>query len=208
MGAIAKRIARLLEVQTRLSPPLISGLNPPADKEDISRAEQELGIEFPSDLCELLLCANGQPYMTEGVSPIFPGHRFAETGWQGRASYGWLLSLDEIVERVKWFREQYDEFGESSDEPFELIGPVVFHRQFIEFTASENSDNLVVDLQPSHGGTVGQVVMMRTQPCQLAVLAPSLSEFLDLIIDGFQQGRYLPNCHGEIPVWWDGGWDD
>ncbi len=100
---------------------------------------------------------------------------------------------------MKWFREQYDECGESSEEPFERTGPVVFHRQFIEFTASENSDNLVVDLQPSHGGTVGQVVMMRTQPCQLGVLAPIIGEFLDLIIDGFLQGRYLPNCKGEIP---------
>lgn len=208
---IAQKIAELNEIHAQLTPPLISRLNPPAAPEEITAAERELGVQFPSDLRELLLCVNGQPYRSGmEVSPFLPGHRFADAdvGWGGRASYGWLLSLEEIVERVKWSREMYDEVGESEDEPFKLTGPVVFHNRFIDFTASENSDNLVVDLQPAPGGTVGQVVMMMTQPCQLGVIAPGISEFLDLIIEGFRRGRYLPNCEGEIPVWWDGGWDE
>ncbi len=68
MGKIAEKMALLLEIQAKLSPPLISRLNPPAHFEDIERAEQELGVVFPSDLRELLLCADGQPFLTEDVA--------------------------------------------------------------------------------------------------------------------------------------------
>jgi cell wall assembly regulator SMI1 len=64
-------------------------------------------------------------------------------------------------------------------------------------------------MNPAPGGHVGQVVMMNTQPCHLAVLAPSLGVFLDMLIDGFQTGRFLPFGEEEgTPVWWDGGWEN
>lgn len=203
---IAHKISRLLGIQSTLQPPYKTILNPPAVLSDIRKAESELEVEFPADLVELLLFANGQPYDKEPTSPIFPGVRFADIGWRGRASYGWLLSLEEIVERVIWTRQQYQEFGESEDEPFVLTGPVCYHNRFIDFTASENSDNLVLDLLPPVGGTIGQVVMMSTQPCHLGVLAPSISDFLDLVIEGFLNGRFLPYDDEECQPWWDGGW--
>ena len=203
---IADQVSKLLEIYATLEPPLVAGLNAPAHSSEIWNAERELDVEFPEDLRELLLCANGQPYQTATVSLFIPGYRFADTGWRGRASYGWLLDADQIAQRTKWTREEYEQFAGSHDETFELTGPVYFHNRFIDFTASENSDNLVLDLMPAPGGSVGQVVMMSTQPCHLAVLAPSIASFLDLIIDGFSQHRFLPNCDGQCPVWWDGGW--
>ncbi len=204
---IADQIETLLKLYAALSPPLVSSLNPPASAFEIEDAENELQIDFPSELKQLLMSANGQPYMTEEVSPFIPGFRFADTGWQGRASYGWLLDVKEIVQWLKNKRELYPVYLESTDETFELTGPVQFHDRFIDFTASENSDNLLLDMKPAPGGSVGQVVMMNTQPCQLAVLAPSIGVFLDLLIDGFQKGRFLPFGEEDIcPVWWDGGW--
>lgn len=204
---ILQKLSRLIEIQSTLKPLYKTVLNPPAKLSDIRRAERDLQVEFPSELVEVLLFANGQPYDQESTSPIFPGVRFADIGWRGRASYGWLMSIDEIVERVKWTRQEYEEFGESPDEPFVLTGPVCYHNRFIDFTASENSDNLVIDLMPAAGGSVGQVVMMSTQPCHLGVLAPSISEFLDIVIDGFLSGRFLPFDDEEYQPWWDGGWD-
>lgn len=203
---IAQKISRLLEIQSTLAPPYKAVLNPPATIEEVRNAERELNVELPSELVELLLFANGQPYLKETISPIFPGVRFADIGWRGQASYGWLSSIDEIVERVNWARQEYEEYGESPDEPFELTGPVCYHNSFIDFTASENSDNLVIDLMPAAGGSIGQVVMMSTQPCHLGVLAPSISDFLDLVIEGFLNGRFLPCSDEECQPWWDGGW--
>ena len=203
---IAKKLTRLLEIQSTLEPPYKTALNPPAKQGDVRNAESELQVDFPSDLVELLLFANGQPYDKENTSPIFPGVRFADIGWRGRASYGWLLSIDEIVERVKWTRQEYEEFGESPEEPFELTGPVCYHNRFIDFTASENSDNLLIDLMPPAGGSIGQVVMMSTQPCHLGVIASSIGDFLDLVIEGFLNGRFLPYDDEECQAWWDGGW--
>lgn len=203
---IAHKISRLLEIQSTLKPQYRTVLNPPATLADIRKAEAQLQIDFPPDLVELLLFANGQPYYTESTSPIFPGVRFADIGWRGRASYGWLMSIDEIVERVSWTRQEYEEHGESPDEPFELTGPVRFHNHFVDFTASENSDNLVLDLMPPAGGSRGQVVMMSTQPCHLGVLAPSIGDFLDIVIEGFLKRRFLPYDDEECQPWWDGGW--
>ena len=202
---IAHKISRLLEIQSTLAPPYKAVLNPPATIEEVRKAERELNVGFPSDLVELLLFANGQPYCTETTSPIFPGVRFADIGWRGRASYGWLMSIDDIVEQVNWTRQDYED-GDSPDETFELTGPVCFHNGFIDFTASGNSDNLVLDLMPAAGGSMGQVVMMSTQPCHLGVIAPSISDFLDLVIEGFLSGRFLPCSDEEFQPWWDGGW--
>ncbi len=150
----------------------------------------------------------GLTVTSEEVSPFTPGFRFADTGWQGRASYGWLLDVKEIVQWIKTKRELFPQYLESAEETFELTGPVQFHDRFIDFTASENSDNLLLDMIPALGGSVGQVVMMNTQPCHLAVLAPSIGAFLDLLIHGFQNGRFLPyREEGGCPVWWDGGWE-
>lgn len=205
---IAQKISRLLEVQSTLKPLYKAILNPPATLGDVRKAESELQVEFPSDLVELLLFANGQPYDKELTSPIFPGVRFANIGWRSRASYGWLMSLDEIVERVKWTRQEFEECDELPDEPFELTGPVCYHNRFIDFTASENSDNLVVDLMPTAGGSIGQVVMMSTQPCHLGVLAPSIGDFFDIVIEGFLSGRFLPCDDEPCQPWWDGGWEN
>lgn len=202
---IAHKLSRLLEIQSTLKPPYKTVLNPPANLADVRKAECELQVQFPSDFVDVLLFANGQPYRKEHTSPIFPGVRFADIGWRGRASYGWLLPIEEIVESVSVTRQQYEEYDESQDEPFELTGPVCYHNHFIDFTASENSDSLVIDLMPAAGGSIGQVVMMSTQPCHLGVIAPSIGDFLDLVIEGFLNGRFLPCDDEECQPWWDGG---
>jgi cell wall assembly regulator SMI1 len=202
---IADQIKRLVEIHATLTPPLNSELKPPTTHQEIAQAESALNIQFPRDLRELLLFTAGQDYESGRVSPFIPGFRFADTGWQGRASYGYLIGIEEIVQRTNMKREEHEARAESADEAFALSGPVKYHNRFIDFTASFNSDNLVVDMSPDEGGQLGQVVMMRTQPCHLAVIASSISAFFEELIDGFLGGRFLP-YDKECPVWWDGGW--
>ena len=89
-------------------------------------------------------------------------------------------------------------------EPFEAFGPAAYHDHFLVFTATENSDLLAIDLRPGPGGKVGQVVMVRTQPCQVAVLAPGLREFLAGLLAGYSSGRFRADTGGAFPVWTEG----
>lgn len=204
---IRDQIKRLLEIHATLSPPLVSKLLPPVPSEKLDSAEVELGLKLPVELREMLMVTNGQDYFNCSLSPFIPGYRFADCGWEGCASYGFLLGIEEIVQRTLYTREQYSWYLESPDEEFELTGPVKYHDRFIDFTGSFNSDNLVLDMMPENGGHVGQVVMMRTQPCQLAVITPGISALLDKLIEGFLSDRFQP-VDEAFPAWWDGGFDD
>jgi cell wall assembly regulator SMI1 len=165
----------------------------------IESAEATLGLAFPEDLRELLLCANGQD--VSAGCPIFPAHRFAAGDWTGATSFTWLNSVESIVEMTGWLQEEHVAIRDG--EPFATHGPAYYHDRIIGFTSTENSDSLVIDLQPAPGGSVGQVVMVRTQPCQIAVLAPRLRTFLAMILDGYAHGRYRANREGRGPVWSD-----
>lgn len=139
----------------------------------------------------------GQDYPSQNAEPLFPGIRFRGSagnavdmeGIMAFTSAVWLNSLEELVEITECLRGEFEDLGECVDS-FEVNGPARYHDKVIGFTGTENSDSLIIDLQPEAGGTVGQVVMVRTQPFEIAVIAPSLSAFLSDILDGYQSGRF------------------
>lgn len=198
----------LIRVFGSLDPPLNPCFLPPALASDIADAQAELGLSFPDDLKNLLLSTNGQVlggngffYPPEEVDPVFPAIRF-RPGELGTTSSTWLNGAQAIVSTTESARQWYREL--KHDGPFETHGPAYYHDQVISFTTTENSDSLVIDLQPAPGGHVGQVVMVRTQPFQLAVLAPSLTSFLTLVLEGYKSGRFR---FGANPPFLD-DWED
>jgi len=64
------------------------------------------------------------------------------------------------------------------------------HHKHIILTIADDPVSLALDLQPAPGGHVGQVVTINDQPDYTACLAPNLSSYLRLLIDGFRAGRY------------------
>lgn len=181
-------IQRLTSTLERLDPPINPRFHAPATDEEIRSAEESLGLTFPADLKDFLLCYNGQDFFTsenEYGDPLIPMMQQPANG-QGYSHY-WLAGTNDIVEKTVYYRDDFDCFVE---EHFETIGPVRYHDKFIVFTNTENADCLVIDLLPEPGGTVGQVVLFSTQPTQLIVVANSLQQFLQIVADGYASGRF------------------
>lgn len=166
---------------------------PPATDEELRAAEEALCVAFPSSLRELYLCANGQlgelwSYETE---PIVPRFRFAP-GWEGLSAWGWLCPLARVVELTQLYREEMDENGcfEWDDEGVVCHGPAKAHKSYIQFTDADDPLTLALDLQPEPGGAFGQVVTLNEQPNHIAVIAPSLEAFFEMMVEGYGNGRF------------------
>lgn len=187
----------LQAVYEKLQPPLLARFQPGASEERIRAAEEAIGLRFPDDLRELMKFANGQaptrgkssPYvMTEDryeIHPMFPLVCFP-TDRTRFADHTWWAGLDDLVWMTQQSREDIAEIGGK----YEEVGPVRCHPNMIGFTITENASNLMIDLEPKPGGTVGQVVMVCTQPTVVAVISPSLHSFLSFLKDGFASGLF------------------
>jgi cell wall assembly regulator SMI1 len=183
-------VRELCHAIARLDPPIEPRLRAPASEEEIRSAEKKLGLVFPVDLKHFLLCHNGQEFYhaQRGYGdPIVPMLRHTASG-QGYSHY-WLGGTLEIVEYTQTYREEWQWF---QAEQFEALGPARHHDHLIVITGTENADCLVLDLQPEPGGTMGQVVLLCTQPPHIVVVAPDLVTFLQTLAADYRQGRFRP----------------
>ena len=183
---ICALMAELSRVLSSLNPPVRPQFQPSASTDSIRQAEEKLGLCFPEELKSLLSCHNGQlAYTGEAYAdPVIPSLRQPT----GIHSYYWLAGIDEIVENTLHLRSEYEECWK--DEEFTVIGPSRNHDKFVVFTVTENADWLLLDLEPSSDGKVGQVVMQCTQPCELIVVADSVASFIQLLVDGYKSERF------------------
>lgn len=178
----------LTNVLSKLHPPINPKFAAPANEQAIRQAEAALNVEFVDDLKAFLLCADGQApdgYWFAG-DPILPRLRFGPAPEQ-LSAWGCLLGADKIVEHTLAFREIVEEM---EGEEYESHGPAHYHAQYIIISAAEDPVTLGIDLRPQEGGTVGQIVTISDQPNDVAVIAPSLKEFLRAIADGYRDGRF------------------
>lgn len=198
-----KTIARdFIEALAKLDPPVDAKFRGPASKEAIEQAQVKLGVTLDNDLIEFLLCINGQepgdpepaPYWFLG-DPIVPSFRFGPEPVQF-SGWGWLLGIEQIVEITLWYRD----FAEENEgEQYTCLGPAYFHGDYIQLISATNPTSIAIDLHPAEGGTVGQIVALNDQPNYVVVLAPSFREFLQMVVDGYENGRFKYN---------DGTWSE
>ena len=179
-------MAELPLVLNCLNPQVRPQFRPPTSTDKVRQAEEKLGLCFPEELKALLSCHDGQlSYTAEAYAdPVIPSLRHPT----GVYSYYWLAGIEEIVENTLHLRAEYAECWK--DEDFTVFGPVRNHDRFVVFTVTENADWLVLDMDPDTGGTVGQVVMQCTQPCELIVVADGVASFLQQLVDGYKSGRF------------------
>jgi cell wall assembly regulator SMI1 len=86
-----------------LGAPAESALNPPADAAQIAAAEREIGFEFPPELRELYLLADGQRLTETGEVALLFG------------DYGFVPLKEALQEYRTWqsvYEDDQDEFGE------------------------------------------------------------------------------------------------
>lgn len=171
-----------------LPQPMEARFAPPAGTDSLRRAEEALGCQLPGSLAEFLLAADGQ--QSDGYAPlgdyIIPSIRFAP-GEEGLSAWGYFLGLEAITELSlgKW--EDYE--GEDPGD-IECFGPVVPHYRHLHLSSSTDDMGVCCDLQPAEGGRLGQIVTVNGSPDRIACLAPTMEEFIRIIIDGIRRGRF------------------
>lgn len=179
------------------SPPRTAAFAKPATEDAIRKAERNLDATFPDDLRRFLLCANGQRVNKHG-NPIgdfiVPSIRFAPGMW-GWSAWGHFVPLREIVEGTRW---QY-ELAELDPDEYDgrkFIGPVRSHYKHIIITRSDDAFCLALDPKPARGGRIGQVVTYNDQPEYTGYLARDLSTFLQMLVNGYREGRFQRDENG------------
>jgi cell wall assembly regulator SMI1 len=178
----------LIKALAKLDPPMNPMFRGPASKEAIQQAQIRLGVALEPDLIEFLMCIDGQEPDGWGFlgDPIVPQFRFGPepehfSGW------GWLRGIEQIVELTLWYR---DMAKENEDEVYECHGPACFHGNYLQLISSENPTSIAIDSSPLPGGVVGQIVAINDQPNHIVVLAPNFREFLQSVVDGYENGRF------------------
>jgi cell wall assembly regulator SMI1 len=196
--SIKSLVTKLETVLMNLDPPMPPRFAPPATKKKIAAAEKSLGVKFPAELCEFLLYANGQSEDAYDESCIVPTIRFGK-GRSQKSAWGYFANLERIVGLTQWrLPEEGEEYpfdgvdsqGRSTRKFFGPVGHLSRDSMKIFFTYADDAVSLAIDLAPLKGGKVGQVVTINDQPDYSAVIAPSLSAFLRIMIDGYRSGRF------------------
>lgn len=173
----------------------------------IKEAERKLNIELPSQLSELLLIADGQKReKSDGndYDMLLPEMKYGTSSYGDHFSaFAYLCGVDEMVKGVLSARRVYEimrsdgvEFG-NQDGLYPRFGPVIFHESMILISSGGNPASICVDLDPPPGGTCGQIVAVNEEPCSVGLLARDLTEYLEILTDGYRSGRFSRDEFGE-----------
>lgn len=140
-----------------------SRLNPAASDEDMLALEAALDVKLPEDFVESLKVHNGQPSIA--------GDFFDGDG---------LLAVEDILSEWSAWKELVTsgDFDECTSEPDEGIKDDWYNLNWIPFTSNGGGDHLCLDLDPTDGGTVGQVIRVWHDDDRRTLVARSFREWL------------------------------
>jgi cell wall assembly regulator SMI1 len=147
---------------------------PPASEASIAAAEQTLRLRFPPDLRHLLLKhAGGQE------------ERQVLPGWE-------LYAPERIVREWRiWEELRREEFVPDGID-CAPEGPIKsdewWRLGWIPFCGDGGGNHLCLDVDPPPGGTSGQVISMWHDDAARARIAPSLTEFIEIIAADARKG--------------------
>lgn len=147
-----------------------------ASPASITAAEKALGLPLPDDLRHLLSRHTGTD---DG---------FVLPGWD-------LFSPDRIVSEWGVWEElrrtQFIPDGETCDPEAPILGDEWWRLGWIPFCGDGGGNHLCVDLDPAPGGTVGQIISMWHDAPERQLIAPSLTEFIEIIAKDAESGELV-----------------
>ncbi len=171
--AIADIWQKIEEWYSKNAPDGDPGLRPGVSGEEISKAEQTLGIELPSDVRSSYELHNGSK------NALFP------MGY-------YLLSLEEVIdEHDVWCGLlSADELPQSDPESEGPIKQVWWSPKWIPITHSGGGDHDCIDLEPAEGGTAGQIIVFDHERGPRRVAAASFTEWLQGFSDSLSAREF------------------
>ncbi|MBN2910077.1 SMI1/KNR4 family protein [Polycladomyces sp. WAk] len=149
--------------------------NEPATIEEIRQIEEKMNLTLPSDLKELYLCNNGEK--DGGISIL--GLPF--------------LPLNEMYRQWKlWddLREEWNENEGHTSYPDGYIKKMYMNRGWIPFSHDWGGNHIGMDLDPDIKGTYGQIINFGRDENDKFVIAPSLRDFLQLLIEIYRKPEF------------------
>ena len=170
------RIARWFEAHT---PPGYFGANPGASPEAIDALERASVCPLPEDFRESLLLHDGGSDLW-----LLPTH-------------GELLTVSGILSNWKKYRDWqqtggYAASGSGGWSPTKIRGPIkpYFWSPKRLYVTDNSGDHVTLDLDPPEDGRYGQVLYHSHEVGPEQVLSPSWSEYLELVADELESGKY------------------
>ena len=171
------------------APAMLADLNLGASETDIAELELKLGLRIPEEFRKSLAIHNGED---DG----WPNKVFANGGAYldtTRIVYEWTQRLEHS--------QQVDpkDFDESEVE--ELIGlsvisvegpvrPVLFQRDWIPIMEMNGDVFWALDMAPTEGGKLGQVIEVDWEGCSWQVIAGSFGEYMNSYVSDLEVGKY------------------
>jgi len=173
MQEIWGRIEQWLAIH---APALLADLQPGASEQVIAETEASLGITFSEDVRASFRLHNGQvgdgPWMMDG--------------WE-------LLSLQRICDEWRVWKDLYDsgDFdGISSTSTDDPIRSDWWSPAWIPLTYSGSGDHHCLDLVPTSGGSIGQIILMWHDDDTRTLIAPSFRAWLDQFANDLETEKY------------------
>lgn len=154
----------------------LNDLNPPATDKEILALESLLCVSLPSDFVAFLKVHNGQKNMAGG---LFDNSEF--------------LSTSAIADQWRVWKELLNsgEFDTYKSTPQPGIKDAWWNAKWIPFTHNGGGDHYCIDLDPSVGGSPGQVITMWHDMDERANLAVSFAAWFDKYVDDVLAGKYV-----------------
>jgi cell wall assembly regulator SMI1 len=144
--------------------------------QQISKLEQHLGVNLPEDYKLFLGLCNGQ----------------SETAKAGFYN-GELLSLSSLKFQWGIWKKLLEDgsFNNSQSKPAPGIRNDWWNPRWIPFTHDGGGNHLCLDLEPSDGGTVGQVITMWHDSQERELMFPSFTAWLEFVLEGLESGEIV-----------------
>lgn len=165
------------ELLFRLSKPwpaLYDSLEPGASQASIRSMERGFGTNFPPDLREFFTLQQGQN--TDAPSGLF---------------YHWyLIGFRDIL---RLWQELGNRQQEGEPEVEGPIQPLWAHRFWIPIATDYAGGLLCADLAPPLGGDRGQLIEVGLDYPTRRLIAPSLSGYLEKLLDDLEEERWCPD---------------
>jgi cell wall assembly regulator SMI1 len=176
MEEIWARIDAWLEVN---APKVFKTLQHGASDSQIQAVENALSIQFPEDVKASYRIHNGQAL---------------SSGWYGLIPEAQeLLSLESVQVAWRAWKSMLDEEGslEDESEPDPGIRADWWNEKWIPLTYDGNGNNYCLDLAPTKGGTIGQIIAMVHDDADRQLLSSSFRRWLEDYAAKLESGAYV-----------------
>ncbi len=154
------------------APNIRKALNAPASKDNLDELEELVGESLPEDFRSLYSMYNG--ISSNAMANLIYGLQF--------------FPIERVISEVENNSLLSSEQLAYADEGIDAS--YIFSKYRIPFGSDSSACLLCVDIKPTKGGTIGQVILLDFD-CNVALnIAPSLSELYLTFANDLKEGKY------------------